>query len=102
VCSDCLILCAFFDKLQQAFPDPNDYSAFMGNFSSAMGSVTLVMMLIGRSVFQRFGWKTAALVTPTVRLDLELMRVVALMRNFLLLFHNLILTYVSHSSAKYR
>jgi AAA family ATP:ADP antiporter len=31
-----------------------------------MGSVTLVMMLIGRSVFQKFGWKTAALVTPTV------------------------------------
>ena len=38
----------------------------MGNFSSAMGSVTLVMMLIGRSIFQKFGWRTAALVTPTM------------------------------------
>ena len=55
-------------KIKLAFPNPNDYSAFMGNFSSAMGSVTLIMMLIGRSIFQRFGWRSAALVTPTVRL----------------------------------
>lgn len=38
----------------------------MGNFSSMMGTVTLFMMLIGRSIFQRFGWRTAALVTPTM------------------------------------
>jgi ATP:ADP antiporter, AAA family len=54
-------------KLKQAFPDPNSYSAFMGNFSSATGAVTLVMMLLGRTIFQKFGWRTAALVTPTVR-----------------------------------
>lgn len=53
-------------KLKQAFPDPNSYSAFMGNFSSATGTVTLIMMLLGRSIFQKFGWRTAALVTPTV------------------------------------
>ncbi|GMI29587.1 hypothetical protein TeGR_g14175, partial [Tetraparma gracilis] len=49
-----------------AFPNPNDYSAFMGNFSSATGTVTLVMMLLGRSIFRKFGWRTAALVTPTM------------------------------------
>ncbi len=49
-----------------AFPNPNDYSAFMGNFSSAMGTVTLFMMLIGRAIFQRFGWRTAAMVTPSM------------------------------------
>ena len=38
----------------------------MGNFSSAMGTVTLFMMLIGRSIFARFGWRTAALVTPSM------------------------------------
>jgi ATP:ADP antiporter, AAA family len=54
-------------KLKQAFPDPNSYSAFMGNFSSATGATTLVMMLLGRSIFARFGWRIAALVTPTVR-----------------------------------
>ena len=51
---------------QQAFPNPNDYSAFMGNFSSAMGAFTLIMMLVGRSIFARFGWRTAALVTPSM------------------------------------
>jgi len=54
-------------KLKQAFPDPNSYSAFMGNFSSVTGAVTLVMMLLGRTIFQKFGWRVAALVTPTVR-----------------------------------
>lgn len=53
-------------KLKQAFPNPNDYSAFMGNFSSATGTVTLIMMLLGRTIFQKFGWKFAALVTPTM------------------------------------
>ncbi len=52
--------------LQQAFPNPNDYSVFMGNFSSATGTVTLVMMLLGRVIFEKFGWRVAALVTPTV------------------------------------
>lgn len=28
--------------------------------------MTLIMMLLGRVIFQRFGWTTAALVTPTV------------------------------------
>mmetsp|Transcript_47219 Transcript_47219/g.57168 ORF Transcript_47219/g.57168 Transcript_47219/m.57168 type:complete len:596 (+) Transcript_47219:111-1898(+) len=53
-------------KLKQAFPDPNSYSSFMGNFSSATGTITLLMMLLGRSIFQKFGWRTAALVTPTM------------------------------------
>jgi len=55
-------------KLKLAFPDPNAYSAFMGNFSSATGAVTLFMMLLGRVIFQKLGWRFAALVTPTVRL----------------------------------
>lgn len=51
-------------KLKQAFPNPNDYSAFMGNFSSATGTITLIMMLLGRSIFAKFGWRVAALITP--------------------------------------
>jgi AAA family ATP:ADP antiporter len=53
-------------KLKAAYPDPNAYSSFMGNFSTATGSITLGMMLLGRFIFTRFGWGTAALVTPTV------------------------------------
>jgi len=53
-------------KLKAAFPNPNEYSMFMGNFSSATGSVTLAMMLLGRTIFEKFGWRKAALVTPTM------------------------------------
>lgn len=53
-------------KLKQAFPNPNDYSSFMGAFSSCTGAVTLVMMLIGRWILTRFGWGVGALVTPCI------------------------------------
>ena len=55
-------------KLKQAFPNPTDYSSFMGGFSSATGVVTLFMMLFGRFVLNRWGWGTAALITPSVLL----------------------------------
>mmetsp|Transcript_21216 Transcript_21216/g.35955 ORF Transcript_21216/g.35955 Transcript_21216/m.35955 type:complete len:590 (+) Transcript_21216:68-1837(+) len=51
-------------KLKAAFPDPNSYSMFMGNFSTMTGIVTLLMMLGGRIIFKRFGWGVAALITP--------------------------------------
>merc|ERR1719171_355941 len=53
-------------KLKLAFPNPNDYSEFMGGFSAATGSVTLFMMLLGRWIFKKLGWGFAALVTPSV------------------------------------
>mmetsp|Transcript_28418 Transcript_28418/g.45111 ORF Transcript_28418/g.45111 Transcript_28418/m.45111 type:complete len:703 (-) Transcript_28418:137-2245(-) len=53
-------------KLKQAFPNPNDYSSFMGAFSSCTGVVTLTMMFVSRFIFSRFGWGVAALVTPTM------------------------------------
>ena len=52
--------------LKKAFPNPNDYSAFMGNFSSVTGVATLVMMFVGKFMLSRFGWRPAALVTPIV------------------------------------
>jgi len=53
-------------KLKQQFPNPNDYAEFMGAFSSATGTVTLAMMLLGRRIFKVCGWGFAALVTPTM------------------------------------
>merc|ERR1711953_596941 len=35
-----------------------------GAFSSTTGSVTLVMMILGRWILNRFGWGVGALVTP--------------------------------------
>jgi AAA family ATP:ADP antiporter len=61
-----LVEVSWKSKLKAAFPDPNAYSAFMGNFSSATGSVTLIMMLLGRKIFQKFGWRWAAMVTPSM------------------------------------
>lgn len=53
-------------KIKAQFPNPNDYSAFMGDFSSCTGAATLVMMLLSRFIFTRFGWGVAAIITPTV------------------------------------
>jgi len=36
-------------RLQAAFPEPARYSAFMGNFSSVTGAVTLLLMLVGEA-----------------------------------------------------
>lgn len=55
-------------KIKAQFPNPNDYSAFMGDFSTATGAVTFIMMILSRFIFRNFGWGGAALITPTVLL----------------------------------
>jgi len=52
-------------QLKLAYPNPNDYSTFMGKFSFMTGIVTSFMMLfVGGNVVRKFGWRSAALVTP--------------------------------------
>lgn len=55
-------------SLKLAYPDPSSYSAFMGNFSTATGIVTLFMMFAGRLIFKKWGWGVAALITPVTLL----------------------------------
>ncbi|GAX83162.1 hypothetical protein CEUSTIGMA_g10588.t1 [Chlamydomonas eustigma] len=55
-------------KIKAQFPNPNDYSAFMGNFSTATGIVTFTMMILAKQIFSKFGWGVAALITPTMLL----------------------------------
>lgn len=55
-------------KIKAQFPNPNDYSAFMGEFSTATGIVTFTMMILSRWIFKKFGWGTAALITPVMLL----------------------------------
>jgi AAA family ATP:ADP antiporter len=55
-------------RLSLQFPNPNDYSAFMGDFSSCTGLVTFGMMLLSRVIFRKFGWGVAAQITPIVLL----------------------------------
>lgn len=53
-------------RLRAAYPDPNSYSAFMGNFSSCTGVATFAMMILGRYIFRKYGWGAAAYITPVV------------------------------------
>eukprot|EP00250_Pteridium_aquilinum_P014272 c21881_g1_i1 orf=388-2619(+) len=55
-------------KLKAQFPSPNDYSSFMGDFSSYTGVATFSMMLLSRYIFRKFGWGVAATITPAVLL----------------------------------
>ena len=55
-------------KIKAQFPNPNDYSAFMGDFSSSTGAVTFLMMIASRFIFRKFGWGVAAQITPIVLL----------------------------------
>ncbi|CAN7035378.1 hypothetical protein IGI04_032383 [Brassica rapa subsp. trilocularis] len=55
-------------KLKAQFPSPNEYSAFMGDFSTCTGIATFTMMLLSQYVFNKYGWGVAAKITPTVLL----------------------------------
>lgn len=55
-------------QLRLQYPNPNDYSAFMGKFSFMTGAATIVMLFIGGYIIRKKGWGFAAMVTPTVLL----------------------------------
>lgn len=55
-------------KIKAQYPNPNDYSAFMGEFSTCTGIVTFCMMILSGFIFKKFGWGVAAQITPTVLL----------------------------------
>lgn len=55
-------------QLKIQYPNPNDYNAFMGIFSTATGFVTVFMLFVGGWVIRSRGWGFAAMVTPVVLL----------------------------------
>ncbi len=56
-------------QLKLQYTTPNEYSEFMGTYSTILGAVTIVMMLfIGGNMLRRFGWTMTALTTPVVLL----------------------------------
>lgn len=56
-------------QLKLQYPHENDYSTFMGYFSTITGFVTILMMLfVGGNVIRLKGWGYAALITPVVLL----------------------------------
>jgi ATP:ADP antiporter, AAA family len=56
------------NQLKLQYPNPNDYSAFMGGFSRWTGFITIIMMFVGGYIIRTLGWGFAAAVTPVVLL----------------------------------
>lgn len=55
-------------QLKLQYPNPNEYSAFMGKFSFLTGAMTIVMLFVGGYIIRKKGWGFAAMVTPAVLL----------------------------------
>lgn len=56
------------NEVKKQFTTENDYSKFMGIFSTVTGFVTVIMMFVGGYINRRLGWGFAAMVTPVVLL----------------------------------
>lgn len=57
------------NQVHLQYPNYNDYSTFMGYFSTCTGFVTVLMMLfVGGNLLRRKGWGFTAAVTPVVLL----------------------------------
>lgn len=51
------------------YPTANEYLAFMGTYNRIVGATTILMMLfVTGNVLRVFGWRIAAMITPTVLL----------------------------------
>ena len=50
--------------LKKKYPNPLDYQRFIGNFSSAVGVATCVVILFGVHVIRVLGWRVGAMATP--------------------------------------
>ncbi len=46
--------------------DANDINAFMGTFSMFTGIATIFLILFTKGIVRRFGWFTAAIITPAI------------------------------------
>lgn len=55
-------------QLKLQYPNANEYSTFMGYFSTVTGAVTIFMMLFVGGNAVRRGWGFAAMITPVVLL----------------------------------
>ena len=52
--------------VKKQYPNPLDYQRFMGNFSSAVGLSTCIVIFFGVHVIRILGWKVGAMATPGI------------------------------------
>ena len=63
-----LIEVSWKNQLKLQYPNANDYSTFMGYFSTFTGAVTIFMMLFVGGACLKKGWGFSAMITPVVLL----------------------------------
>ncbi len=61
-----LIEVVWKDQIRQAFPNPNEYAKFMGQFSQNTGIATISLILFTKGIVRKFGWYVGAVVTPAI------------------------------------
>lgn len=52
--------------VKKQYPDPLDYQRFMGNFSSAVGLSTCIVIFFGVHLIRLLGWRVGACATPAL------------------------------------
>ncbi|GMI35771.1 hypothetical protein TeGR_g8730 [Tetraparma gracilis] len=52
--------------VKKQYPDPLDYSRFMGAFSSSVGAATFFVIFLGSNIIKFLGWRAGALMTPGI------------------------------------
>jgi ATP:ADP antiporter, AAA family len=52
--------------VKKQYPNPLEYQRFMGNFSSAVGLATCIVIFFGVQVIRVLGWRTGAVATPVI------------------------------------
>jgi len=55
-------------QLKLQYPVLNDYSAFMGIFSTITGFATIILIILCKGIVRKFGWFTGAILTPIILL----------------------------------
>ena len=52
--------------VKKQYPNPLEYQRFMGNFSSAVGLATCIVIFFGVHVIRLLGWRVGAMATPSI------------------------------------
>ena len=52
--------------VKKQYPNPLDYQRFMGNFSSAVGLSTCIVIFVGVHLIRLLGWRVGACATPAL------------------------------------
>ncbi len=52
--------------VKMAYPRKQDYMEFMGNYSTVVGIMTVLMLLLGSNTIKILGWRVGAMATPVL------------------------------------